>query len=547
MELTIDQALQQGIAAHRDGRLQDAERFYRSILQAQPTHPHANHNLGLLAVAVEKTEVALPLFKAALEANPKVEQFWLSYIEALIKDNQFDSAKQVLLDGAKAGLAREKVDTLTSQLGAASKVEVSTGAIPPQQDLDQLMAHYQGGRFVEAENLARSITERYPGHSFAWKVLGIILSQTGRLSEALGVNQHLVHLDPQDAEAHNNFGNTLKKLGRLKEAEASFNQAIALKPDYAETHSNLGNTLEELGRLDEALASFNQAIALKPNFAQGHSSLGNTLKKLGRLDEAVASYNQAIALKPDYAEAHSNLGITLQELGRLDKALASYNRAITLKPDLADALYNRSLILFDKAEYEAALRDACACVSKKAIVLTLTSLYALGRMDEIYKRIEFQSKVDGEDIRISAFAAFISELEKKPTAYNFCPNPIDFIHIANLSSHVNDSATYIGDVIEELNKIETIWEPSGKSTVSGFQSLTRMNLFANSTEKIAQLKSIIINEIEAYYSKFQNEKCSYIQKFPTKYNLWGWTVILKHQGHQTVHIHASGWLSGVIY
>ena len=132
MELTIDQALQQGIAAHRDGRLQDAERFYRSILQAQPTHPHANHNLGLLAVAVEKTEVALPLFKAALEANPKVEQFWLSYIEALIKDNQFDIAKQVLLDGAKAGLAREKVDTLTSQLGAASKVEVSTGAIPPQ-------------------------------------------------------------------------------------------------------------------------------------------------------------------------------------------------------------------------------------------------------------------------------------------------------------------------------------------------------------------------------------------------------------------------------
>jgi len=27
----------------------------------------------------------------------------------------------------------------------------------------------------------------------------------------------------------------------------------------------------------------------------------------------------------------------------------------------------------------------------------------------------------------------------------------------------------------------------------------------------------------------------------------GWTVIFKHQGHQTAHIHASGWLSGVIY
>ena len=31
MELTIDQALQQGIAAHKEGKLQDAERLYRAI------------------------------------------------------------------------------------------------------------------------------------------------------------------------------------------------------------------------------------------------------------------------------------------------------------------------------------------------------------------------------------------------------------------------------------------------------------------------------------------------------------------------------------
>ena len=171
----------------------------------------------------------------------------------------------------------------------------------------------------------------------------------------------------------------------------------------------------------------------------------------------------------------------------------------------------------------------------------------MGRIDEIYKRIEIQSKVDGEDIRIAAFAAFISESEKKPTAYNFCPNPLDFIHVANLSSHVNNLAAYVAGLIGELNEIETIWEPSGKTTISGFQSLNAINLFKNPTGKIAQLKSIIINEIETYYLKFQNEKCSYIQKFPTTRNLNGWTVILKHQGHQKAHIHPSGWLSGVIY
>ena len=77
MELTIEQALQQGVAAHKEGKLQDAERFYRAILQSQPTHPDANHNLGVLAVSLNKADAALPLFKTALEANPMIEQFGL--------------------------------------------------------------------------------------------------------------------------------------------------------------------------------------------------------------------------------------------------------------------------------------------------------------------------------------------------------------------------------------------------------------------------------------------------------------------------------------
>ena len=38
MELTIERALQQGVAAHKEGRFQEAERLYRAILQSQPAH-----------------------------------------------------------------------------------------------------------------------------------------------------------------------------------------------------------------------------------------------------------------------------------------------------------------------------------------------------------------------------------------------------------------------------------------------------------------------------------------------------------------------------
>ena len=75
MELTIKQALQQGVTAHREGKLHEAERLYQAILQSQPFHSDANHNLGVLLVSMNRADEALPLFKVALNANPKVEQF----------------------------------------------------------------------------------------------------------------------------------------------------------------------------------------------------------------------------------------------------------------------------------------------------------------------------------------------------------------------------------------------------------------------------------------------------------------------------------------
>ena len=46
MELTLEQALQKGIEAHKAGRVQEADQYYTAILH-QPKHPDANHNMGV--------------------------------------------------------------------------------------------------------------------------------------------------------------------------------------------------------------------------------------------------------------------------------------------------------------------------------------------------------------------------------------------------------------------------------------------------------------------------------------------------------------------
>ena len=219
---------------------------------------------------------------------------------------------------------------------------------PSQQQLNSLLEHYQTGRYADAEKLSLSITQEFPEHQFAWKVLAVVLKLTGRISESLVASQKSVQLGPLNAEAHNNLAVLLKELGRLKEAEVSYKKAIELKPDYAEAHSNLAIILKEQSRLKEAEACYRQAIKLKPDYAEAYYNMGNTLKELGRLEEAEASYVQAITLKPDYVKAYNNLGVMLQEQGRLDEAEVSYKKAITLKPDYADFYANLGNTLRDQ-------------------------------------------------------------------------------------------------------------------------------------------------------------------------------------------------------
>ena len=263
MDLTIEQVLKQGVVAHREGKLQDAERFYRAVLRSQPTNPDANHNLGLILISANKAKEALPLLRTALETNPKEEQFWLSYINLLIKMKQLDSAKQVFQQAKKQGMDGESFYPLEAQL--SPKIET-----PPKESLNTLLGHSQSRRYNDAEKLAVSLIKEFPSHQFSWKVLGAVLKQQGRIIEALEPARKSVQLAPEDADAHFNLGNTFKDLMRFEEARPNYKQAIALNPDFAEAHNNLGVTLREQRKFEEAEISYRKALSIKPGYAAAH-------------------------------------------------------------------------------------------------------------------------------------------------------------------------------------------------------------------------------------------------------------------------------------
>jgi thioredoxin-like negative regulator of GroEL len=60
-------------------------------------------------------------FKTALEANPAIAQFWLSYIDTLIKLDKLADAKAVLDQAKSKGAKGDGFDKLEQQLQEAGK------------------------------------------------------------------------------------------------------------------------------------------------------------------------------------------------------------------------------------------------------------------------------------------------------------------------------------------------------------------------------------------------------------------------------------------
>ena len=367
MELTVDRALLQGVAAHNKGDFDEAELFYQAILKSQPTHADANHNLGLIAASLNKSKSALALFKTALDTNANIEQFWVSYIDALIKEKQFNNAKKVIKRAHKKGFFGEKLRDLDLHLKhiihGQTRETLTLLKVPPQKEISRLLLYYQNGQHEQACDMALSMTTQFPDHPFSWKVLGAVLGKVSRLDEALLANQTVVRLDPKDSEAHYNLGISQKNMGMFELAEASYRQAIALNPNFAEAHGNLGTTLMDFGRLDQAETSYRQAISIKPDYAEAYNNLGTTLKQLGRLENVEANYRKAIAIKPDFAEAYSNLSMTLKDQGDLEKALGYCKKAILLNPDSSDAHFTMSIILYANGDLDSALDSMKKAIS----------------------------------------------------------------------------------------------------------------------------------------------------------------------------------------
>lgn len=229
---TLNQTLGQAVALHQQGKLADAERLYRTVLQSDKGNFDALHLLGIVHTQQGNFAEAVKMLTDALKRNPASADAHSNLGNALMEAKRHEEA----------------------------------------------VASY-----------GKAISLR-PGFAEAHNNLGNALNAVGRHEQAIASCRRALAIQPDLAEAHYNIGLANYGLDRHEEVVASYRSALEIRPNDIEALNNLGLALSDLNRLPEAITVFEKALALKPDFAQARWNRGLARLTMGDLENGWEDY-----------------------------------------------------------------------------------------------------------------------------------------------------------------------------------------------------------------------------------------------------------------
>jgi len=390
------------------GNWQDAERWYRRALDADPKNREALERLGRMALQRNDTAAAREWLQKAVELGSRDAAVPNQLGVANARMKRFDEAIACFEQAAKLDpRSAEPHYNWGNALSAQGKPEeaiqqfrAAAANMPDSPEIHYNLANgcRDLGRLNEAVEGYRQTLRLKPDHFKAANNLGNVLRDQGKLSEAVEVFNAILAAKPDYAHGRHNLGVTLLAQHRTAEAIAQFREALRLKPDLVVARTSLGKALAEEGRGDEALPILQSAQSQGKDTSEALLRLAEQMRLAGRYDEAIAGikavlearadfaaahndlglvwfskqdyrqaidcYRQAIQIQPDLAEAHSNLAIALLVTGDVPGGLAAINAALRIKPDFAAAHLNRAVTWlrmgrFDRGWHEFEWRRLC--------------------------------------------------------------------------------------------------------------------------------------------------------------------------------------------
>jgi len=310
-----DTTLQGAVAAHKAGRLGEAEAGYRNILQGQPDNADALNFLGLLHFHQGQADSAVELLQRSVEANP---------------DNPH--------------------------------ARINLGNVLMARD------DHEG-----AQAAFRRATELSPDLAITWYNLGVCQRQQGHPEAAADSLRKTIDIDPRHIPAHNTLAQILCRLRRYPQAAEVYRGWLAAEPENPVARHMLaalaGDAIPKRADDDYVRTVFDQ---FADSFDENLSTLGYRAPKL--LADALLERSGA---QPggDILDAGCGTGLC----GPLLRAGARRLEGVDLSPGMIEKARLRGVYdELAVAELCAFMRSRPACYDVVMCADTLVYFGALG-------------------------------------------------------------------------------------------------------------------------------------------------------------------------
>jgi len=259
--MSIDDA----IRLHEAGRLREAERLYRSMLDVDPRHPDALHLLGVLLTQVGDYTDAVEHIQAALDVDRDSALF--------------------------------------------------------QSSLAQ--AYFRSGKLAEAIEALESVVSRQPDSFQAFSDLGAALQESGQLDRAIDAYRRAIHLNPELAVVQFNLGTALKQRGSSADAIASVERAAAMDPSKGTYSATLAGYYLEADEPEAALRACRACLSVAPRDLMALTFMSIACARLGDGERAarIVDFDRLIAKRQLTPPAG------YESLSAFNAALAAHVRA----------------------------------------------------------------------------------------------------------------------------------------------------------------------------------------------------------------------------
>jgi TolB-like protein/Flp pilus assembly protein TadD len=240
------------------------------------------------------------------------------YERAIVLDSNYALAWSGIADATMASSMNGDVPPL--QISPRAR-EAAVRAVGAEPDLAEGQASLGYVNFLlewdwsAAESAFRRAIALDPSYALAHRMLGHVLSQTGRHVEARPAMRRAREVDPLYAMNHALSSLVAFQARDYRAAVEHARQTIIVDPDFWIGYVQLGQVYEQLGKAELALEALATAARLSRGNSKAISFRGYVLAKLRRLDEArdVLSTLEALSREryvPPYAMAlvHAGLG-----------------------------------------------------------------------------------------------------------------------------------------------------------------------------------------------------------------------------------------------